>query len=161
MDFTFKKFSAHLINHMLNTSRDISGRSAWRESLLQRQASAGPNYKRRPYFKHMDHLPDLEYVFDGPTQPLTRGAMTDLASLTNVPYTTLWILRSNLLVDLNWPPIQASRATCRICSEEEEAQIVSDIVNRFLDKHLYYSDDDFAVHAATFYNRISEEKFEA
>jgi hypothetical protein len=36
---------------MLNTSRDISGRSAWRESLLRRQASAGPIYKCRPYFQ--------------------------------------------------------------------------------------------------------------
>jgi hypothetical protein len=146
---------------MLNTSRDISGRSAWRESLLQLQAAAGPIYKRRPCFKHMDHLPGLEYVFDALTQPLPRGAMTDLTSLTNIPYTTLCTWRSNLLVDPSWRPTHASRATCRIFTEEEEAQLISDIVNRFLDKHLYHSDEDFAVDAVRLSNRISEEKFEA
>jgi hypothetical protein len=109
----------------------------------------------------MDHLPELEFVFDALTQPLPRGAMVDLANLTHVPYTTLCTWRSNLLVDPNWRPSHASHATCRVFTEEEEAQLVSDIVNRFLDKHLYYSDDDFAIDAVAFYNRISQEKCEA
>jgi hypothetical protein len=74
---------------MLNYNQSVFGRQAWRESFLQFHTVSGPMHKRRPYLKHMDHVADLDFVFDALTESLPRGAFTDLIIHADVPSTTL------------------------------------------------------------------------
>jgi hypothetical protein len=88
-------------------------------------------------------------------QSLPRNASPDLAMLTNISCTLLSTWRSILQFNSNWRRLHFSRATGRTLAEEEEPQLVSDIISRFLEKPLDYSDEDFPVDALAVYNRVA------
>jgi hypothetical protein len=105
----------------MGNSRDVSGRRPWRKSLLHCHRVPEPIYKHRSCLKPLNHLADIECVIDALIQSLARGALTDLATLTNISDTPLCTWWSILLFNLCWLPSRWSHATGGTLPEEKEA----------------------------------------
>jgi hypothetical protein len=112
-------------------------------------------YKRPAYLSHKDHLQQIEWVFVALSKPpvlVPHGVMKQISVNTGIPDSILRRWRNKLQLRPNWRPTrEIYRQTNRTFTDEEEAQLLSEIQENYIDKGLYYCDEDFKIDALRFW----------
>jgi hypothetical protein len=133
----------------------------WLEKVLAPAEGQEPfqtPYRREPYRKHMDHVPELETVFRALVGYIPPNGLRALSIVANVPYDTIRTWRRMLSNDSAWRPSHdAYRVAKRIFTDEEEERLVHLIRLNYLDNGLYYSDQDFKQDALQFRQKLVSE----
>lgn len=95
-------------------------------------------------------------MLDDITQPLahTRGEKKIISEITGIPMSTLSTWRGNLIDNPNWRPSRSNYGKQkRIFSDKEEEELMNEIQTTYLDKGLFYSDQDFRYDVLQFFKR--------
>lgn len=131
---------------------------AWLAGVLQANRSSPGPYRRLPYQHHKDHIHELDFVFRALCDEIPFGGLSLLSKQTRISDSTLSTWRRQLQKDPNWRPSRrAYAAPQRIFTDAEEDALVLKIRADFLDKGLYFCDEDFRLEAARFYEQIRQD----
>jgi hypothetical protein len=101
--------------------------------------------------KHRLIWPNLEWVVKALQTEIPRGGLAALVKDTGLKYATLQTWRENLR---QWPTSRPYGETYgnwrRVFSDAEEEALMHRIRKKYLEKSLYYSDQDFHLEAIMF-----------
>jgi hypothetical protein len=118
------------------------------------------SYKRHPYLHHKEHVLELHRVFTALQAPIPRGGLTFLSEMSKVPIpvSTLQSWKTAVRKDPTWrPSCEAYKGSKRAFTDLEEERLVASIRANYLDKGLYYSDQDFKEDALQFVRILKSE----
>jgi hypothetical protein len=115
-------------------------------------------YKRVPYRRHKDHIPELEPIFRAIQNPVPTGGLAALAKRDDIPGSTLRTWKARLEEDRDWRPShEAYSYAQKVFTIGEELRLVTYIQEHYLSKGLYYSDEDFRIDALAFVQNLLSE----
>jgi hypothetical protein len=108
------------------------------------------------YQHHNDHIPQLECIFSALRTDISFGGLFLLSKQTHINELTLSTWRKNLRNDVGWRPSRRScaRAQC-IFTDAQEQERIRKLRAEFLDKGLYYCDEDFRIDACDSMRRFA------
>jgi hypothetical protein len=130
----------------------------WLAEVLSQQSLKRPVYCRPPYQHHKDHIPQLDFIFRALSDDIPFGGLSLLAKRMQISNSTLSTWRHQVQRDPNWRPSRrAYGIPRRIFSDAQEDELIRRIRMEFLDKGLYFCDEDFRIEAFRFYEEIRQD----
>jgi hypothetical protein len=130
----------------------------WLVDALGEDPSTCTLYRRAPYHPHKDHVAQLEPIFRALSGTVPFGGLSKLSQSTHISDSTLSQWKTKLHADPTWRPSRLAYAMPRrIFTDDQEDILVERIRMTYLDRGLYYCDEDFRHDAFRFYEEIREQ----
>jgi hypothetical protein len=121
---------------------------AWLTTIFPLEEVTHPVYRRPPYQRHMDHVSQLQFVFQALQTDIPFGDLTLLSKRVHISRQMLLTWRQKVQGDSAWRPSRcAYAAPHRIFTDAQEKHLLQKICTEFFDKGLDHGDEAFRIDA--------------